>query len=356
MEAKVIRKVNSRIEANTSSVKLNPLSVGETIAVKGWKFGESFQGNKVWLQDEHDIHYWSGAFDFDFSSVVFSKSSTFNSLGIQEMWKYSMGESIKVGIIDCGIDIKNKALVNSSISVKGGTGVPNCNHGNYMSSIICGTAIEDGFVGIVPNAQIQFSPLGDIEKSSPANLLSCLTSLKDCDIINMSFATDTTPFKPRNNQSADLIKYLKGQSAVGKIFVAASGNNGIQTGFQYYPASYDGVISVSGFNVKSQDITDDANFWRGISIVGAYDPFFDLANNAKENFGNNLAGTSVTSAVTTAIFALILSKYNRANMTKPSKVELLRSFTKDIKVVNKSGQIFNTSVLDKESILNFLKQ
>jgi subtilisin family serine protease len=358
MNAQVIRKVNSRLEANTSSMKQNPLSVGESIEFKEIVFGESIRGNKVWLKGKNDVNYWSGAFEFDYSGLDISKSSTFNSLGVDQMWKYSKGESVKIGIIDCGLNVKHKALISSTISIlDGDVGDPKCTHGNYMSAIICGTDSVSGHVGIAPNAEVFFSSLGDVTKSNPMKLLKCLASLEHCDIVNLSFAIDFPIFKPRDPSTKELIKYIADRSNKGQIFIAATGNEGMQTDKKYYPAGYPGVISVAGFSAINPSMIDNnSNFWEGVDLAGSFSSFFDQSPNASKDFGTHLSGTSITSAVVTSLFGLILSKYNRINSGKPDKSQLLKSFCKKSSLTTRNNQTYLTSMIDKDSIINFLKQ
>lgn len=349
--ATAIKRVNTRLAANTASKKLKPLEIGDSITVKRLEFGEVYRGSRLWLVDDYENKYWAGAFDY---KQNISLSSVFQEYLIPEIWEFSKGEGVKVGIIDCGLRHAHRSISNTNIFIKEGfEGNSECLHGTYMASIIAGSDFDSGFVGLAPGVEIQFCGYGDIETLTPDKLLQCLHELKDVDIISMSFAKLNIHFTPSSHHSKSLIDFIHKLSTSNKILLASTGNKPLSN--KYYPSGYSEVISVSAIDSRhSLSVHPKATIWDGVDIVGPFGPFFNLSNLALREFPNTgLEGTSVTTAVTVGILALAVNKLK--SIGQLTKAGILKTCCKQIEVSRNQRKYF-THALDSAKIFEIIKQ
>lgn len=351
-----IRRVNTRVSASTASKKLIPLEIGQSIRIKRIELGELYRGSRLWLVDENENKYWSGAFEY---KDRISNSSLFSTFNISQCWEYTQGDAVKIGIIDCGIQLSHKALSNCSIHIiPTKEGDSSCMHGTYMASIISGSDFSNHYLGVAPKAEIVFSGISNIVNVTTNEINDCINALRDVDIINMSFSChESAEFDParggRNLQM--LISTLAKQN---KVLVAAAGNNGPMDD-KFFPAAYKDVVSVSAFmeNEKGQ-INNSANFWQGIDIVSSYNSYFDLADDLKTYLplkGISYNGTSSTTAFVSGVFALVASKFKQSN--RPiDKQSLINACCVPITLKSSiSGSTYKSNELNANAILQSLK-
>lgn len=350
MNATTIKRVNTRLAANTSSAKLVPLEIGSAVKIRRLEFGEMYRGENLWFVDEKDNKYWSGGFAA--ANRNLSKSSLFNEFDISGLWKYATGSNIKIGIIDCGIIREHKAIVNSKLKVLN-EGNPNCMHGTYMTSIIAGTDVANGYVGVLPDTQVLFYGYGEIAQLTPNVLMSILQQLEDADIISMSFAVRKTFFFPLNKEAKALNDYLATQVTTNnKIILASTGNDGRH--FSFYPAAYDGVLSVSALQTaNSSNVEPNANIWDGVQMAGNWKSFFDLNENASTDFPGlgSLSGTSPAAAVLAALAGFAKSK--RPGLATSGFLQECCSST--VLFSESDQKSYSVNLLDKGKFLKLIK-
>jgi len=354
--ATATRRVNTRVSASTASKKLIPLEVGQSFRIKRIESGELYRGSRLWLVDENENKYWSGAFEY---KDRISNSSLFSSFDISQCWEYTQGEAVKVGIIDCGIQLNHNVLSNCSIQIiPTKEGDSTCMHGTYIASIISGSDFYNHYLGVAPKAEIFFSGISDIVNVTAEQIYDCINSLKDVDIINMSFSChDSSKFDPvgRGKNLQTLISAFARQN---KILVAAAGNNGPMDD-KFFPAAYKNVVSVSAYAENDKgEIHSSANFWQGVDIVGSFKNYFDLAEDLKTYLplkGISYNGTSSTTAFVSGVFALVASKFKKSNRSI-DKSSLINACCVPVTLKSSiSGNTYSSNELNVNTILQSLK-
>ncbi|MET8586115.1 S8 family serine peptidase [Streptomyces collinus] len=181
---------------------------------------------------------------------IHSRQWYLNSMGADEMWKYSTGKGVKVAVIDSGVNAATSTLkgqvlarqVPKSVSYKATE--DNDGHGTGMAEVIAGTGAGGGVKGLAPGVKIipihiQYSK-GKYDGKLP-ELADAIRAAADSDakIINMSFAG---PYPDSQEQEA--VKYA---ASKGKLMFAGIGNDGPK-GKASYPATYPYVVGVSAID------------------------------------------------------------------------------------------------------------
>ena len=160
--------------------------------------------------------------------------------------------SRRVGLIDGGIDARHPALLNTPIRPWGcaGRSIPSL-HGTAVASLLAGRAAE--FVGSAPRDTRLFA--ADIYCDAPTGgasdrLLQAMAwmALERVPVVNVSLVG------PANRL---LERVVAAMNARGHLIVAAVGNDG-PAAPPLYPASYPGVIGVTGVGSSNQVLPEAA--------------------------------------------------------------------------------------------------
>ena len=251
-------------------------------------------------------------------------------MGITEEFhkKGYLGQGVKVGIIDTGVDVKHPDL-----RVAGGwrfvAGNDNrysdvLGHGTHVAGIIGARRNGFGVVGVAPEAEIY--SLRSFLITGTAGLSSLLDAIQwaidhKLDILNMSWGS---------SQSSPAMKdALQLAWDSGLILVAAAGNSGREKDTVGYPAKFDTVIAVS-----ATDENDEIADWSsrgpsvelaapGVNILSTFTfPMF------YEHFYEVLSGTSMAAPQVTGLAALIKSA--NPGISNQEVRERLHRFARDI--------------------------
>ncbi|MGW4563527.1 S8 family serine peptidase [Streptomyces sp. NPDC004561] len=234
-----------------------------------------------------------------------------NSMGADEMWKYSTGKGVKVAVVDSGVNPKTPALKGQVLvnqvpkSVAYQATEDNDGHGTGMAEIIAGTGVGGSVKGLAPGAKIipyhiltTKDQKGDARKFANFADVIRAAANSDAKIINMSFVN---PYPDSDEEAA--IKYA---ASKGKLMFAGIGNDG-EKGKTSYPANYPYVVGVSAidksgtvakFSTKSNYVDFAAP---GVSIPGWCDGTFTKYCDTD--------GTSPATALASASAALVWSAH-----------------------------------------------
>ncbi len=246
-------------------------------------------------------------------------------------WKETMGEGIRVGIIDTGIDTTHpdlKERIKDGISFSG-TGIYDIEdtngHGTHVAGIVAAEKNGIGVVGVAPLSELYICKAFDthgktdyqaIEKSI-LWLIKCRVS-----VINMSFSSSFS-----SGRYAALVKLARKN---GITMICAAGNEGEKgEGAMGYPASFNETIAVSAVDCGKHIASFSS---RGpsaeISAAG-----IDIYSTYKNNTYATLSGTSMATPIITGAVAILQSKgrmrYNR--FLTPDEIRLLLNiYTEDL--------------------------
>lgn len=276
----------------------------------------------------------------DYTTIVpgSRQSWTYSHHNIHQAWNYSTGNGITVGLIDTGVSSEQSLLgsnfnqgyssgrfiqkygtyVNSIWPWSTTTDGPNdqCGHGTLMAATIASPRNDKNLpVGVAYNCNlVSYRGTSDVvldgyhEKRGVSQALIELANRSDVKIISMSIGHI---FSAGN--ISDAIKYAYSK---GKMIIAAGGTSTWFTNWAgvIFPASMDETIAVTG-------ITDGAGFTEcRVCHKGSKIDFTVVMQRAGdsdrtsvclgyfENSSTYVGGSSVATATTAGIAALIWSK------------------------------------------------
>ena len=244
-------------------------------------------------------------------------------LGIPNVWVQTMGEGIKVAVLDTGIDLDHPDLKDGIAAVKDftGDGVEDINgHGTHCAGIIGARLNDVGFVGVAPKTELLIAKVLGNDGSGAFSWIAdgVLWAVEQgADIISMSLGGPISSHR--------LYQAIHVALAKGVMVLCAAGNEGSL--FQNsigYPGRYGGVITVashdengnrSGFSSRGGEIdvmAPGSNIW-STYVDGGY---------------AELSGTSMATPFVAGLSALIVAKHRQngeANNTPVDNTEDLKS-------------------------------
>lgn len=236
-------------------------------------------------------------------------------LGIPNVWTQTMGEGIKVAVLDTGIDLDHPDLADSIAATKDftGDGVEDVNgHGTHCAGIIGARLNNVGFVGVAPRTELLVAKVLGNDGSGAFSWIAdgVLWAVEQgADIISMSLGGPVSSHR--------LYQAVHVALAKGVMVICAAGNEGSL--FQNsigYPGRYGGVITVASH--------DENGNRSGFSSRGGEIDVMGPGSNIWSTYVNGgyaeLSGTSMATPFVAGLSALILAKH-RAGGTNNTPVD-----------------------------------
>ena len=213
---------------------------------------------------------------------------------LQELHVMSTGSSVRVGIIDSGIDTKHPDLLGrlrAKRSLLNDNLTSSFEHGTAVAGIIGAIAgNQEGIAGLVPDANLySYESCGALNGSTFCDSFTLAKALEyalrdKLHVLNLSLAGPKTP----------LLEALINQHLqAGTIIVAAQSAN-IRQGF---PANIEGVISVNSEMANGFWFANEEQFTT--EAGGGYRFFY---------------GTSMSAAAVTGFSAALASEYEKSKV------------------------------------------
>lgn len=276
------------------------------------------------------------------NDVLLSEQWAINKIQLPDAWDIETGSAtVKVGIIDTGIDISHPDLenkVNVSLSRDFSNAydyelpcVDEANHGTGVAGIIAATPNNNaGIAGVCWNVELVSLKIDITTIGFPTYRVSqALTHAQYCNIpiVNMSLG-----FPQEDNCVRTAIENYS-----GLVIVAAGNDNYNLSTYNYYPATYDyDNIIVVGASKENDCKADFSNYSQ--NYVDLFAPGVDICStrssssldlnnppepvNPDEQPDNgiyyNFSGTSFAAPYVTGVAALILSN---AHYLYPSEIK-----------------------------------
>lgn len=245
-------------------------------------------------------------------------------------WNETMGEGIKVGIIDTGvclehIDLKHRIKEVMDFTGESKFGEDLNGHGTHVAGIVGAEKNGVGVIGVAPMADLYISKaFGKDGKCDYQNIEKSIWWMIDrkVDVINMSFSSPFT--SPRYS------KVIKMANKMGIVMICAVGNDGINTKSKHtYPSSFNETIAVSAVDIN-KNIADFSSRSDDTEIAAAG---IDIYSTYLNGGYATLSGTSMATPIITGAVALLQSKgimrYHRR--LTPDEIRLLLNiYTEDL--------------------------
>lgn len=252
-------------------------------------------------------------------------------------WKETMGEGIKVGIIDTGVcyahpDLKNRIRDGADFTYSNTESLNDeCGHGTHVAGIVAADKNGSGVVGVAPKADLYIAKA--FQKNGKTTYPSIEKSLlwlaqKRVDVINMSFSSQI--FSKR------YVRLIRGIKQMGITMICAAGNDGANSQMGY-PASFPETIAVSAVDVNKH-IADFNSKGSAAEISAAG---IDVYSTYLNNGYATLSGTSMATPIITGAVAILQSKglmrYGRK--LTPDEIRLLLNiYTEDLSGLGKDDR------------------
>ncbi len=254
-------------------------------------------------------------------------------------WDETMGEGIKVGIIDTGVCLSHPDLyhritdgVNFTTEDKGSFEDYN-GHGTHVAGIVAAERNGIGVVGVAPKSDLYIAKAFDKTGKTDYNAIekSILWLIdRKVDVINMSFSSPNT--FPRYS------KLIHMANQKGITLICAAGNDGANGKNTIgYPAKFNETIAVSAIDINKH-VAEFSSTGTAAEISAAginiYSTFLD-------NGYAILSGTSMATPIITGAVAILQAKgmmrYHRK--LTPDEIRLLLNiYTEDLSGLGKDDR------------------
>lgn len=224
-------------------------------------------------------------------------------LRLPEAHGIAKGDSIKIAVIDSGIDASHPELagvIADSLDTLGG-GEPHT-HGTGIAGTI---VARSRLMGVAPRARVlavrAFDPSGSGAEGTTFNILKGLdwAVAKGARVINMSFAGPKDPLMGRALASAH---------KKGVVLIAAAGNAGPKSP-PLFPAADPNVIAVTAVDAED-NLFEPSNRGNHVAVAA---PGVDILVPAPGAAYQLSSGTSFAAAHVSGIAALILERHPDAS-------------------------------------------
>lgn len=241
-------------------------------------------------------------FQVKLSVSILAETKDYNHelMNVPKMWKETMGEGVKVAILDTGLPKHNDLAIVGSESFVSGYLEDGNGHGTHVAGIINAIANNGmGVAGIAPKASVYCGAV--LGKDGSGTIQGIIDGIRwavdvvGAKVINMSLGIAAGA--PKFTELEKACDYACSQ---GVTVVCAAGNEAAGVG---QPAQYDSVIAVAAVdcNKKRASFSDygpEVDF-----AAGGVDVFSTWLNNGYAK----LSGTSMASPAMAGVVALILA-------------------------------------------------
>lgn len=222
-------------------------------------------------------------------------------------WNVSLGNGIKVAILDTGINLSHPDLAGKIVAQKVFTTnsiEDNNGHGTHVAGIIAANTNNGiGVAGVCPNCQLIIGKvMDDNGDGTTSNTIAGIIWAADqgAKVINLSLGTTDPASSPLYQQA---ITYANQK---GAVIVAAAGNS--NTAAKLYPAANQGVISVGATdNTNKKASFSSYGDWVKLAAPGT-NILSTMPNHTNEkgvlNYGYD-SGTSMAGPFVAGVAALV---------------------------------------------------
>ena len=273
---------------------------------------------------------------------------TFSSMNYNNAHKYYRGDSVKVAVIDSGLnytheDFKdtnnNQIIQGNSRTIDNTSGswlyyqfssgyqskiIDSLGHGTNVASVIASQINSLGCAGIAPNVELYIYKVTNTSNGYEWTAINSALSYcvsEGIDVINMSFQAyehavtyNGSTMSASTGCSSVMTSYINSCYNAGITLVAAAGN--YNTSEPSYPASNNHVISVGSLAESSTTTKAAYSNTYGIDLVAPGTVY--VADKGTNSSYKKTSGTSFSAPIVTAAIALYKQQHPTAT---PSEIE-----------------------------------
>lgn len=274
-------------------------------------------------------------------------SKTFQYLNLGKTLDFYRGDSVKVGIIDSGINYDHEDfMVSGSTKVKGDSKYysyessswkpykastdgysyidDSHGHGTNVAATVAAAINSVGGTGLAPNVELYVYKVTNANNGYEFGAIqTALTDAKNLklDVINMSFQSYEHEVSyggstmPASSGCSTILSYWLNQAYnAGITLVGAAGN--YNTSEPSYPGSNNYVINVGSLNQTGTDKAGFSNYGSTIDLVAP--GYVHVAGKDSDSHYKDTSGTSFSAPLVTAAIALYKQKNPSAT---PAQIE-----------------------------------
>jgi subtilisin family serine protease len=272
-------------------------------------FNSSMKGQVDYIEPNFIYH----AMPVRRNIVVPTSQWGLKAIDASKAWEIEQGNpTVKVAVIDTGIDCTHIALKNNCI--KGWdfvtnlpNGIDDNMHGTHCAGIIAANSIKA--MGIAPRVSVMAVKFLDADGGG--SLDRAISSIEYAVKNKSRILSNSWGGSDYSQALRDVIK-MAGDNGV--LFIAAAGNESTDNDTTpSYPASFDepNIISVAATDINTQ-MAVFSNF--GLSSVHVGAPGTGIYSTTPRGKYETLSGTSMATPFVAGVAALILSRYPDATM------------------------------------------
>ena len=262
-------------------------------------------------------------------------------LNIPEIHKQTLGEGVKVCVIDSGRSkhFETEHNIADSINFTDSRTVDDVyGHSTFISGIVAAEKNDEGVIGVAPKCSLYLAKaIDDGGRGNPAALCRSVKWAieREVDIISIS-AGSFFDFKPLHR----IIKAAYGRNIT---VLAAAGNSGKRHYDVAFPARYPEVIGVAAYNKHHMAAKFSS---RGANVFCAM-PGVDIYSTWLDNTFCKSKGTSYACPMLAGVCALILAKHRSSHSDTPCETpkqmaDHLRKYSHSLTDLNKKAVGFGT--------------
>jgi len=221
-----------------------------------------------------------------------------------QAWSMTTGRTIKIGVIDTGIDFHHPALRGSilpgiNLVERNRPPIDDNGHGTHIAGTIAASNPSHGMIGVAPHALI--APVKAFDQYGSAFVSDIVQAIDWCvrnkmNVINMSFGMRT--------KSKSMLNAVNRAYQKGVIIVASSGNDSKRKSIDY-PARYLNTVAVGATNA----LRKVAPFSNRGAHIDIYAPGDRIVSAWLNNGYHEMNGTSMATSHVSGAIALLLELY-----------------------------------------------
>lgn len=225
------------------------MNKGEVFHAESLVVGKSYNNSDLWYKDHNNNYATLTGFGDDDPKIPWS----LKLLGIPHVWNVTKGESVKVAIIDSGIDLNNNDLNDRSLLINEYNVLNNSTdvqdtffHGNFCASILASRGIKNLY-GVAPSCEIIVIKIANTRRdyNNTNELLGLRKAVElGAEVISLSLGSVT--------EDSTITSFLEDVMDAGIICIAAAGDNNKEPNVEY-PANIKGMISVGNVSCLNKE-------------------------------------------------------------------------------------------------------